>query len=95
MKLTAPKRAALPKRDFAGGGPKGAKGFPMPDKEHARLAISGATRSERAGNISAGKAEQIKTRARKMLGDGMSHSQFESLDHGGPQDHFKGRTDPY
>jgi hypothetical protein len=95
MKLTAPKRAALPKKDFAGGGRKGSKGFPMPDKEHARLAISGATRSEHAGNISAGKAEQIKAKAHKMLGGGLSHSEFESLDHGGKHDHFKGRQDPY
>lgn len=91
MKLTAARRAALPKKDFAGGGPKGSKGFPMPDKEHARLAISGATRSERAGNISPSKEAQIKAKAHKVLGGGMSHSEFESMDHGGKHDHFPGR----
>jgi hypothetical protein len=59
----------MPKSDFAGGGPKGAKGFPMNDPEHTRLAISGATRSEHAGNISASKAAQIKAKARKKLGE--------------------------
>ena len=32
------------KSDFQGGGPKGAKGFPIGDAKHARLAIGGATR---------------------------------------------------
>ena len=68
-RLTAGKRDRMPSKDFAGGGPKGSKGFPMPDKEHARLAIGGATRSERAGNISPSKANSIKAKARKKLGD--------------------------
>jgi uncharacterized protein with LGFP repeats len=57
------------KSDFQGGGPKGAKGFPIGDKKHARLAIGGATRSFNAGNISAGKEAQIKSAARAKLGD--------------------------
>lgn len=57
------------KSDFQGGGPKGAKGFPIGDPTHARLAIGGATRSFRAGNISAGKEAQIKSAARAKLGD--------------------------
>jgi hypothetical protein len=64
--LTAAKRKKLPARTFAG--PK--RSFPIPDKEHARLAISGATRSERAGNISAGEEAHIKAKARKKLGKG-------------------------
>lgn len=60
-------RERLPRSEKAGGGPKGREGFPMPDKEHARLAISGATRSERAGNISRSKEEQIKAMARRKL----------------------------
>jgi len=67
MKLTMAKREKMPAKDFAGGGPKGKKGFPMGDKVHARLAISGATRSERAGNISASKAASIKAEARAKL----------------------------
>lgn len=67
--LTAAKRRAMPKKDFAGGGPKGSKGFPMNDPTHARMAISGATRSYNAGNISKSKEESIKSRARAKLGD--------------------------
>lgn len=47
-------------------GPNGS--FPIGDKKHARLAIGGATRSERAGNISAATAAKIKAAARKRLG---------------------------
>ena len=39
----------------------------MNDKTHQRLAISGATRSERAGNISASTAARIKAEARAKL----------------------------
>jgi len=73
-RLSAKTRKAMPTSDFAGGGPKGAKGFPMNDATHQRLAISGATRSERAGNISASKAASIKAEARAKLkkGGGMT-----------------------
>lgn len=47
-------------------GPNGS--FPIGDAKHARLAIGGATRSERAGNISAGTAAKIKSEARVKLG---------------------------
>ncbi len=47
-------------------GPNGS--FPIGDKKHARLAIGGATRSERAGNISASTAASIKAKARAKLG---------------------------
>lgn len=46
-------------------GPNGS--FPVGDAKHARLAISGATRSEHAGNISHATAERIKSRARARL----------------------------
>lgn len=49
-------------------GPNGS--FPVGDKKHARLAIGGATRSMRAGNISAGTAARIKAEARAELGKG-------------------------
>lgn len=64
--LTAAKRRKMPKREFAGPGTS----FPIPDKEHARLAISGATRSERAGNISESEETHIKSKARAKLGEG-------------------------
>jgi len=66
--LTAARREHMPAKDFAGGGPKGKKGFPMNDKTHDRLAISGATRSYNAGNISKSKEESIKSEARSKLG---------------------------
>lgn len=62
-KLDAKKRKGMAKKDFAGPG----KSFPVNDPEHARLAIGGATRSERAGNISAGEAAKIKAKARAKL----------------------------
>ncbi len=54
--------------EYAGGGPKGKKGFPIGDKKHARLAIGGATRSMHAGNISESEANRIKAKARRKLG---------------------------
>jgi hypothetical protein len=47
-------------------GPHGS--FPIGDKKHARLAISGATRSFRAGHISASTEANIKAKARAKLG---------------------------
>lgn len=46
-------------------GPNGS--FPIGDETHAKLAISGATRSEHAGNISASTADHIKAEARAKL----------------------------
>lgn len=65
-KLTAEDRHAMPKKEFAGPG----ESFPVNDKKHARLAISGATRSERAGNISPSTEAHIKAKARRKLGSG-------------------------
>lgn len=64
MKLTSGKRKSMPKSSFAGPG----RSFPVNDKTHARLAISGATRSERAGNISKTEEQKIKSKARNKLG---------------------------
>lgn len=46
-------------------GPDGS--FPAGDAKHARLAISGATRSANAGNISTAEAALIKARAKRIL----------------------------
>lgn len=62
--LTAAIRSKMPKKQFAGPGTS----FPIPDAEHAKLAISGATRSMRVGNISPAMAAAIKAKARKKLG---------------------------
>lgn len=69
-RLTAARRAKMPAKSFAGPG----KSFPISDPTHARLAISGATRSENAGNISAGTADKIKAAARAKLGDKPQHA---------------------
>ena len=98
-RLTMAKRKSMPKSDFAGGGPKGGKGFPMNDPTHARLAISGATRSYNAGNISKGKEDSIKSKARRKLGESNeqgsgppgSHDAFMGMDHGSRYDHSKSR----
>lgn len=62
-KLTARTRAKLPAKDFAGPG----KSFPIPDKNHARAALSGASRAERAGNISAAEKKRIDAKADAKL----------------------------
>jgi hypothetical protein len=64
--LTAADRSKMSGKDFAGPG----KSFPISDPTHARLAISGATRSERAGNISSSEEDAIKAKARAKLGGG-------------------------
>ena len=61
--LNASRRKKMPQSDFGLPG----KRFPMNDATHDRLAISGATRAERAGNISASTAARIKAKARRKL----------------------------
>jgi hypothetical protein len=61
-KLSAEERKEMPKSKFAGPG----KSFPVNDATHARMAISGATRSQHAGNISSSEAAKIKSKARTM-----------------------------
>ena len=62
--LTAKDRKNLSPSQSAGKG----RSFPINDKTHARLAISGATRSMHAGNISKSTEASIKAKARKKLG---------------------------
>ena len=69
-KLSTKARKALPKSSFAGPG----RSFPINDKKHARLAISGASRSENVGNISKKTANRIKAKARAKLGDHLTHT---------------------
>lgn len=61
--LTSKERGSIPTTKFAG--PK--RSFPVEDAKHARLAISGASRSENVGNISAEEAAKIKAKARAVL----------------------------
>lgn len=61
--LTAQQRKNLPTSDFAGAG----RTFPVENADHARAAISGASRAEDAGNISASRKASIDAIARAML----------------------------
>lgn len=62
-KLTTKARNNLPKSKFAGPG----RSFPIQDANHARAAISGASRAQNVGNISAKTADAIKAKARAKL----------------------------
>lgn len=64
-KLTLGTRNGLPKSDF--GLPE-RKAFPMPDKSHAKSALSGASRSMNVGNITPSQAAAIKAKAKSILG---------------------------
>lgn len=64
-RLTAKTRNHLPQTAFA---IPGKRKFPLSDKTHDREAISGATRSYRAGNISASTEKRIQADARQKLG---------------------------
>jgi hypothetical protein len=75
-KLKAAARKKLPKGDFAGPG----RSFPIEDATHARMAISGATRSERAGNISSSEEASIKAKARAKLKGGGEHPRSGARD---------------
>lgn len=62
-RMSTRKRKSLPKGDFAGPG----RSFPINDRSHASAAISGASRSLHAGNISASTARRIQSKARAKL----------------------------
>lgn len=62
-KLSTATRKAMPRSEFALPGGR----FPIEDATHQRMAISGATRAEHAGNISPEQAAKVKRLARAML----------------------------
>ena len=64
MKLTAAKRHQMPASKFALPGER----FPVNDKNHARLAKSGASRALHVGNISASQKAEIDAKANRVLG---------------------------
>jgi hypothetical protein len=65
-KLDAAARKAMPNSKFALPG----KRFPLNDATHQRMALSGAPRAKRAGNITASQEESIESRARNLLNKG-------------------------
>ncbi len=69
-KLTGSDRANLPQSTFAGPG----RSFRIPDKSHARAALSGASRAENVGNITAAQKATIDAKANAKLGHPRTHS---------------------
>ena len=73
-RLTRSARASTPRSEFglparakSTAGKEKAGSFPMPDREHAKLAIGMAARSRKAGNITAAQERQVVARARRKL----------------------------
>jgi hypothetical protein len=64
-KLTAKKRDDLPKKDF---GEPSKRAYPMPDKNHARVAKSRASEMENKGKLSESAKKKIDEKADKVLG---------------------------
>jgi hypothetical protein len=69
--LTPARRHKMSPGEFALPGER----FPLNDRTHEKLAIPGATRAERAGNITPGQEAMIKRKARAKLGEGSDHDQ--------------------
>lgn len=63
-KLSTTRRKQLAAKVF---GLPGQRRFPMPDKSHARAALSGASRALHAGTISASDKAQIDAKAHAKL----------------------------
>ncbi len=64
--LTAEKRKGLRRSTFALPGRK----FPIPDKVHARVAKSYASRMAKRGQLSSAQKAKVDAKANKMLGKG-------------------------
>lgn len=64
-KLTAATRKAIPTSEF---GLPGSRKYPMPDREHAGLAKSYATKEVAKGKLSASSAAKIRAKANAVLG---------------------------
>lgn len=63
-KLTTKERKALPKKEFA---LPGKKAYPIPDKNHAKVAKSRASQMNSAGKLSDSAKAKIDTAANKVL----------------------------
>lgn len=64
-KLTTKARKALPKSSF---GLPGSRGYPMPDKSHARNAKARASQAVNAGRMSKSTESKIDAKANRKLG---------------------------
>lgn len=66
-KLTAKVRNKIPKKEF---GLPGERKYPMPDKNHARVAKSRASEMEHKGMLSESSKAKVDAKANKILGKG-------------------------
>lgn len=74
--LTAAQRHAMPRKDFALPG----EHFPIEDKKHARLALSGASRAQHVGNISSAEAATVRRKVHaKFPGIGKKRHDMKPL----------------
>ena len=64
-KMTTSRCKSLPKSDF---GLPGSRGYPMPDKAHARNAKARASQMVKAGKLSPASKAKIDAKANKVLG---------------------------
>jgi hypothetical protein len=74
-KLSSAARASLPKSTFAlPGGTKASKGpsFPIPDKNHARVAKSYAAKEVKSGDITPAQKARVDKMADSKLGKSKS-----------------------
>lgn len=65
-KLNAKERSEIPKKEF---GLPGQKKYPMENKAHARDALARASEEFHKGNISQSELDEIRRKARKVLGE--------------------------
>lgn len=65
-KLTSKGRDKLPAKDFAGPG----RSYPVPDKNHARVAKARASEMEHKGKISKATEKKIDAKANKVIKSG-------------------------
>lgn len=65
-RLTTARRRNLPKSDF---GLPGSRGYPMPDKSHARDAKARASQAVNAGRMSRSTEAKIDAKADRKLGN--------------------------
>ena len=73
-KLTAAMRKKIPASKFAGPD----RSFPLPDKNHAKAALSMVGRSEAKGTVSESQAAKIRKRASAMLNQGLPRGDKDS-----------------
>lgn len=74
-RLSAARRKKLPKGDF---GLPGRRGYPMPDKSHARNAKARAAQAVNAGRMSRSTEEKIDAKADRKLGKSRAKSRKKS-----------------